>query len=84
MMSSPLWFWGRNVSRVQTFVYQAIGTALLGLISLGVFAKASDVEQVRAEMYANFSQKQEVSQRLDTLDGKIDDIKRILIERKTQ
>lgn len=72
------------MSHVQTLVYQAIGASLLGLISLGVFAKASDVEQVRAEMYANFSQKQEVAQRLDTLDGKIDDIKRILIERKTQ
>jgi hypothetical protein len=84
MIYSPLWFWGHNVNRLYNIVYQAIGAALLGLISLGVFAKASDVEQVRAEMYANFSQKQEVAQRLDTLDGKIDDIKRILIERKTQ
>lgn len=68
--------------RIQNIVYQTAGAIILGLISLGVFAMKADTEQLRAEVYKNFSSKEEVSQRLDSLDNKIDDIKRILIERK--
>jgi len=63
-------------------IYQTVLAIILGLVSLGVFAMKSDVESLRADVYKNFAAKDEVSRRLDALDNKIDDIKRILIERK--
>lgn len=49
-----------------------VGTILPGLISLNVFARVENVEQLRTEVYQTFVQKADIEHRFDTIEKKLD------------